>query len=119
MKNRIPPRMDSKAISAGSLVDRFRQGRARVFIAITAFAIVIGLSFPTIANANPTCTGWMNQGDGTSWKECVNDDGSQHCYKISNRPGSVQYEVSCTPKKKETKKKEKKEKKKQKKKIKK
>jgi hypothetical protein len=38
----------------------------------------------------------MDQGDGTSWKECVNDDGSQHCYKISNAAGSTSYEVTCS-----------------------
>ncbi|HQF30324.1 MAG TPA: hypothetical protein PLJ34_02660 [Hyphomicrobiales bacterium] len=48
-----------------------------------------------IAVAEPSCTDWMDQGDGTSWKECVNDDGSQHCYKISNAPGSTAYEVKC------------------------
>ncbi len=50
----------------------------------------------TTAVAEPSCTAWMDQGDGTSWKECVNDDGSQHCYKISNAAGSTQYEVSCS-----------------------
>ncbi len=50
----------------------------------------------TVAVADPSCTERMDQGDGTSWKECVNDDGSQHCYKISNAEGSTAYEVSCS-----------------------
>lgn len=58
-------------------------------------ALTIGFS-TTVAIAEPSCTAWMDQGDGTSWKQCVNDDGSQHCYKISNAPGSTQYEVSCS-----------------------
>ena len=60
---------------------------------LTAFA---ANSATSIAIAEPSCTEWMDQGDGTSWKECVNDDGSQHCYKISNAQGSTSYEVSCS-----------------------
>ena len=48
-----------------------------------------------IAHADPSCTAWTDQGDGTSWRECVNDDGSQHCYLIDNTAGSVAYEVKC------------------------
>jgi hypothetical protein len=61
---------------------------------ITAFAA--STTVTTVAIAEPSCTNWMDQGDGTSWKECVNDDGSQHCYKISNAAGSKSYEVSCS-----------------------
>lgn len=60
---------------------------------ITALTICLGA---TAAIAEPSCTSWMDQGDGTSWKECVNDDGSQHCYKISNAAGSTAYEVTCS-----------------------
>ena len=48
------------------------------------------------AFADPSCTDWADQGDGTSWRECVNDDGSQHCYTINNAPGSTASEVSCS-----------------------
>jgi hypothetical protein len=61
--------------------------------AVTAFTFA---SSATVAVAEPSCTEWMDQGDGTSWKECVNDDGSQHCYKVSNAAGSTSYEVSCS-----------------------
>jgi hypothetical protein len=61
---------------------------------ITAFAVSSAVT--TTAIAAPSCTEWMDQGDGTSWKECVNDDGSQHCYKISNAAGSTSYEVTCS-----------------------
>ena len=50
----------------------------------------------TVAVAAPSCTEWMDQGDGTSWKECVNDDGTQVCYRINNTPGSVSRKVPCT-----------------------
>lgn len=59
-------------------------------------AFTAGSAVTTVAVAAPSCTEWMDQGDGTSWKECVNDDGSQHCYKISNAQGSTAYEVSCS-----------------------
>jgi len=60
---------------------------------VASFAVSAG---STTAFATPSCTEWMDQGDGTSWKECVNDDGTQHCYKISNAKGSIAYEVSCS-----------------------
>jgi len=66
-----------------------------LIIGCMATAFAVG-SVPTVAVADPSCTEWMDQGDGTSWKECVNDDGSQHCYKISNAAGSTSYEVSCS-----------------------
>ncbi|MBI1331162.1 MAG: hypothetical protein GC166_14795 [Alphaproteobacteria bacterium] len=59
-------------------------------------AALATVSFASAAIAAPSCTSWMDQGDGTSWKQCVNDDGSQHCYRISNTPGSTAYEVSCS-----------------------
>lgn len=58
--------------------------------------VAIALMFPAALRAEPSCTGWMDQGDGTSWKECVNDDGSQHCYTVNNTPGSVASEVTCS-----------------------
>jgi hypothetical protein len=61
-----------------------------------ALALLASSAATTVAVAEPSCTGWMDQGDGTSWKQCVNDDGSTHCYKINNAPGSTAYEVSCS-----------------------
>lgn len=63
--------------------------------ATIATALAASGLFIAGALAAPSCTDWMDQGDGTSWKECVNDDGSTHCYKISNSPGSTAYEVTC------------------------
>lgn len=59
-------------------------------------AVLVNGIGATSAMAAPSCTDWMDQGDGTSWTECVNDDGSQHCYVINNAPGSTAREVSCS-----------------------
>jgi hypothetical protein len=48
-----------------------------------------------VALAEPSCTDWMDQGNGTSWKTCVDDAGVQHCYSINNTPGSTASEVTC------------------------
>lgn len=47
------------------------------------------------AQAEMSCTDWMDQGNGTSWITCVDDSGVQHCYLIDNTPGSIAYEVVC------------------------
>lgn len=60
-------------------------------IAATAAAIL----FAGTALAEPTCTDWMDQGNGTSWKTCVDDSGVQHCYTINNTPGSTASEITC------------------------
>lgn len=91
MKKQISPSIGLKAILIGRGVDAFIPRGRKIFAATTAYAMLIGFAIPSIAVAKPSCTAWMDQGDGTSWKECVNDDGSQHCYKISNKPGSKQY----------------------------
>ena len=67
-----------------------------IAIACIASLMAANSVAPTIAVAAPSCTDWMDQGDGTSWKECVNDDGTQVCYRINNAPGSVAYKVKCS-----------------------
>ena len=52
-------------------------------------------AFSRVAVAADSCTEWMDQGDGTSWKECVGDDGKQVCYRINNSAGSVARKVPC------------------------
>lgn len=66
-------------------------GRNRRFLLVAAIA---GLT-PAMGLAAPSCSVWMNQGNGTSWATCVNDDGSQHCWLINNTAGSTAYEVAC------------------------
>jgi hypothetical protein len=46
--------------------------------------------------AAQSCSNWMDQGNGTSWAVCVDDNGVRHCWLISNTPGSTAYEVSCS-----------------------
>lgn len=71
-----------------------RRRHAIVMSVIAAFAAAT--AFPSVAFAEENCTSWMDQGNGTSWKECVDDNGKQHCYEISNAPGSTAYEVTCS-----------------------
>ncbi|MBW6506396.1 MAG: hypothetical protein K0B00_06550 [Rhodobacteraceae bacterium] len=61
-----------------------------------ALTLGLGTLAPTFAFAEPSCTGWMDQGNGTSWKTCVGDDGKQRCYEINNAPGSTSREVTCS-----------------------
>lgn len=58
-------------------------------------ALLAGV-FATSVSAESSCTDWMDQGDGTSWKTCVDDAGVQHCYSINNTAGSTSREVSCS-----------------------
>ncbi|MBI1218692.1 MAG: hypothetical protein GC186_09120 [Rhodobacteraceae bacterium] len=73
----------------------FRKVQTMVAAMILA-AVAASTLAPGAALAKASCTDWMDQGDGTSWAECVGDDGVQHCYVINNAPGSVAREVSCS-----------------------
>ncbi|WP_372840211.1 hypothetical protein [Phaeovulum sp.] len=69
----------------------------RYGIRLAAASTMIGvLLAPTLALGEPSCTGWMDQGNGTSWQTCVGDDGKQRCYEINNAPGSTSREVTCS-----------------------
>jgi hypothetical protein len=68
---------------------------ARNSVIALVLAAVSVTTLATIAYAAPSCTQWMDQGNGTSWRECVNDDGTTHCYVINNTAGSVAREVKC------------------------
>ncbi|OYX43655.1 MAG: hypothetical protein B7Z02_08965 [Rhodobacterales bacterium 32-67-9] len=46
--------------------------------------------------AAQSCSDWLDQGNGTSWAVCVDDNGFRHCWLINNTPGSTAYEVSCS-----------------------
>ena len=48
------------------------------------------------AMAAPSCGMWNWQTDGSYFQVCVNDDGSQHCYKATDSNGANAYEVSCS-----------------------
>lgn len=68
---------------------------AHSIVIALVLAAVSATTLATIAYSAPSCTQWMDQGDGTSWRECVNDDGTTHCYVINNKAGSVAREVKC------------------------
>ena len=46
-------------------------------------------------SAAPSCSNWLRQSDGTYWRECVNDDGTTHCYSATDGNGAGATEVSC------------------------
>jgi hypothetical protein len=49
----------------------------------------------TAALADPSCSVWMWQSEGNYWQQCVNDDGSRHCYQATDANGSGAHEISC------------------------
>ncbi len=63
---------------------------------VAAVSFIGSLLAPTLAFGEPSCTGWLDQGNGTSWQTCVGDDGKQRCYEINNAPGSTSREVTCS-----------------------
>jgi hypothetical protein len=65
------------------------------FISTLGFIIVALYLLSSVALAVPSCTNWMVQADGSYWRECVNDDGSRHCYRAANGNGSNATEISC------------------------
>ncbi|MGQ0567519.1 MAG: hypothetical protein ACT4OK_20970 [Gemmobacter sp.] len=64
-------------------------------IRLLALGALLALVLPAATWAAPTCAVWLDQGDGTSWTTCVDDDGSQTCWRISNAAGSTAYPVAC------------------------
>lgn len=60
-----------------------------------ALVAMLSVMTPAAALAAPTCAVWLDQGDGTSWTTCVDDDGTQTCWRISNAAGSAAYSVAC------------------------
>jgi hypothetical protein len=89
---------DSRAIRPPA-AHRFEEkdmNKRIVAVACIAPLMASSVVVPKIALAEDSCTEWMDQGDGTSWKECVGDDGKQTCYSINNTAGSVARKVSCS-----------------------
>lgn len=44
------------------------------------YALIIALSASSpMALAEPSCTNWITQSDGSQWRTCVGDDGKQYC----------------------------------------
>ena len=47
----------------------------------------------TVARAVPSCTDWMAQPSGVSWRTCVDDNGKQYCQE-KDKKGKVT-KVKC------------------------
>jgi len=65
-----------------------------VLLAMLSAAAVALTATPSLAM--PSCTVWMWQPDGTFWRQCVNDDGSRHCYQATDSTGAGQIEITCS-----------------------
>jgi hypothetical protein len=63
---------------------------------VLTFVFLAATLSSTAALADPSCSVWMWQSEGKYWQECVNDDGSRHCYEATDENGSGQHEVSCS-----------------------
>ncbi len=62
----------------------------KLLLSLVALALVASA---TAALAVPSCTDWMKQPNGTSWRTCVDDNGKQYCEESKN--GKVT-RVKCT-----------------------
>jgi hypothetical protein len=41
--------------------------------------LLAGLAVAGSAKPSPSCSNWMKQADGSSWRTCVDDNGRQYC----------------------------------------
>ena len=51
---------------------------------LTALIALFSFSFVTQVMAEPSCTEWSQQNDGSYWRTCVGDDGRQYCESSYN-----------------------------------
>jgi hypothetical protein len=65
--------------------------RRLLFVAAGAALLLAGIA--PAAQAKPSCTGWMKQTDGSYFRTCVDDKGTQYCESKKN--GRVT-KVSCS-----------------------
>jgi hypothetical protein len=64
-------------------------------VLISVFCAAILSLAGTAAIADPSCSNWLWQAGGWYWQQCVNDDGSVHCYHADDDKGSNAYEIDC------------------------
>jgi hypothetical protein len=70
---------------------------SRLAIAVVVAALLVQ-NGSVLAQSTDTlnCTPWADQRDGTSFTICVHrTTGHRSCWRISNAPGSVAYQVPC------------------------
>ncbi len=41
------------------------------------------------------CGAWINQYNGTSWCQCMDNELRHTCWLIKNQPGSIAWQVKC------------------------
>lgn len=61
-----------------------------------ALIVLMAALIATPAAALPACTAWLVQEDGSYWQQCVNDDGSERCFKATDASGAHKTEIACT-----------------------
>jgi hypothetical protein len=83
----IVPRLMAADATTGSIAVN---NRVLTFVLLAAI-----ITIPTVALADPSCSVWMWQSEGNYWQQCVNDDGSRHCYRATDANGSNEQEISC------------------------
>ena len=54
------------------------------------------LAMPSSTVLAASCSIWNWQSEGVYWRTCVNDDGSQQCYRATDANGANAQEVSCS-----------------------
>ena len=64
------------------------------FLAIGFLSAALSLAgSPAFAAAS--CSVWLWQSEANYWQQCVNDDGSAHCYRATDDSGSNAVEIAC------------------------
>ena len=53
-------------------------------VLMTAIMAALLCASVTMTYAAPSCSNWMRQSDGSSWRICVGDDGRQYCEQSKN-----------------------------------
>lgn len=53
-------------------------------VLMTAIVAALLSTSVTVAYAAPSCSNWMRQSDGSSWRICVGDNGRQYCEQSKN-----------------------------------
>lgn len=59
-----------------------------VFLVLLVSPLIIGHAY-----AAPSCSNWLEQSDGSFWRTCVDDNGSQYCELSKN---GIISKVSCS-----------------------
>ena len=62
---------------------------------VPQWMVVCSLLFATAAQAEPTCTDWMLQFDGSQIRTCVSDQGQQFCQMIPRGSTIIIRPVPC------------------------